>query len=45
MAGAFMLALGLFGIFIVTGPLALKLLLGAAVAYAAIRTVAAFARS
>jgi hypothetical protein len=45
MAGAFMLGLGLFGIFLVIGPLAIKLLLGAAVAYAAVRTIAAFARS
>lgn len=45
MAGAFMLAFGLFGIFVVVGPPFIKLLCGGALVYAAIMTVIAFARA
>jgi hypothetical protein len=44
MGGAVFLALGLFGIFVVIGTNGIKLLLGGAIVYAAVRTIVAFAR-
>jgi hypothetical protein len=45
MAGAFLLAFGLFGIFVVVGPPFIKILCGAAILYAGLRTVIASARA
>ncbi len=45
MVGVALLAPGLFGIFIVIGPNGIKLLCGAALVYAAVRTITAFVRA
>lgn len=45
MAGVALFAPGLFGIFIVIGPNGIKLLLGAALVYAAVSIITAFARA
>jgi hypothetical protein len=45
MGGAFLLAFGLFGIFVVVGSNGIKLLCGGAIVYAAVRTIVAFMRA
>jgi hypothetical protein len=45
MAGAFLFAFGLFGIFVVVGPPFIKVLCGSALLYAALRTLVAFGRA
>lgn len=45
MGGAFLFALGLFSIFIVIGPNGIRLLCGATILYAVVRTFVAFARA
>lgn len=45
MGGVLLFMTGLFGIFMVTGPAGIKLLLGAVLAYVATRTIGAFARA
>lgn len=45
MAGVLIFTVGLFGIFAVTGPAGIKLLVGAVITYAAVRTIGAFARA
>ena len=45
MGGVLLLTVGLFGIFVVTGPAGIKLLCGGALVYMAVRMIGAFARA